>query len=222
MRDETSSRDQSLPAKVLSFTLIELLVVIAIIAILAAMLLPALSKAKAKASQVSCLSNVKQQGLGMMMYCGDYSDYQTGRVMWARKILSYVGDINAMACPVYGAPVLLAAGSGYCQRVYGQMTNDQGIRGGFSVACATTGSTNGIKLDALQYPATTSWLCESTGGCTQHSNPNAGCANGPVIATRHLQGGNFSFLDGHAVYKMVMDPSCWRYEPFTTWFSTNK
>jgi prepilin-type N-terminal cleavage/methylation domain-containing protein/prepilin-type processing-associated H-X9-DG protein len=71
LKDSTRESSQ---ARSWAFTLIELLVVIAIIAILAALLLPALARAKAKASQVRCLSNIKQLDTGLLMYIQDSED----------------------------------------------------------------------------------------------------------------------------------------------------
>lgn len=90
--------------KTKGFTLIELLVVIAIIAILAAILFPVFAKAREKARQASCQSNLKQLGLGFVQYIQDYDEktpvgadaHGDG---WAGEIYSYVKSTGIYSCP---------------------------------------------------------------------------------------------------------------------------
>jgi prepilin-type processing-associated H-X9-DG protein len=90
-----------------AFTLIELLVIIAIIAILAAILLPVLEKAEARAKQTSCMNNMRQIGIALNIYPGDYNHQYpnclnpggAGYYVWQPRLMDLMATRNAFFCP---------------------------------------------------------------------------------------------------------------------------
>jgi prepilin-type N-terminal cleavage/methylation domain-containing protein len=90
------SSDLALKSRRFAFTLIELLVVVAIIAILASLLLPALARARQKANQVNCISNLKQFAYSISMYTQDFNDSLPGPA-WTGIFFTYVDSIPAAA-----------------------------------------------------------------------------------------------------------------------------
>lgn len=194
------------------FTLIELLVVIAIIAILAAILFPVFAKAREKARQSSCLSNVKQMMLGVLSYAQDYDErlpYQwlnipnpshivigqtvaTNYYTFPEFIMPYTKNDQIFQCP---------------SKQWAQMINYYS----YPTAYMYNPRLAGIASGTVAQPANTiavfdGWGAMDSGGWTNANLANVLSGTPDAVATsalcttvrRHNDGANLGFVDGHA------------------------
>src|SRR5262245_35159528 len=192
----------AIPTRRRGFSLIELLVVIAIIAILAAMLLPALSRTKGKAKSAACISNLREVGLALVMYVDDFKFYPQGwgdGTIWGMKLLPYAARTGDMFfCPADKPdPKPLSPdwnrGFSYGHNSYGHYPAQLGLG---------TAPDPLVRESDVMSPAD----MIAAGDNEQHwpgslllPNPGPGGANPERVlpSARHQGGANMVFCDGH-------------------------
>jgi len=200
------------------FTLIELLVVIAIIAILAAILFPVFAKAREKARQASCLSNVKQICMAHMMYsedydgmftrCGSNYTYFDPSVRWPSRLMPYVKNQQIFVCPSK-RPSNYAAGTDPNTGPWTSPGQDYGMNARFCCVPSGWAGTPGIPPIASYTdlwdsdPANMLLVADNDGNYLY-----CGWISDTYPAYRHNGGCNVGYCDGHAKWhKKRLDAS---------------
>ena len=186
-----------------AFTLIELLVVIAIIAILAAILFPVFARARENARRASCLSNMKQIGLGVMQYTQDYDELFPNRtriyattpsttyINWAENIQPYVKSYQLFKCPSISSTDSMND-SPNDRMPASYACNSTEVGGQMMGMCANFGAPP-VALARMQNSAQFIIVMETT-----ERNENMNIVNQDWLRVQHLTTSIYLFGDGHA------------------------